>query len=205
VGFGYSAAGRYLHRSEVDVKNNVEIILRERGKIVARRESHNIWTQPGKTWLGRVMSYTYWSPDTWMENHRLRYMSFGIGGVLQGDAQAFVPPLSVDYPGTNQQTNRDDRVTSVERQILFNATDYYKQFDTVDLVSPYHIRFGVEILTTDINLTGTYLTVPLSEVALHNSLLTVTTPGADAMGYDVFDALPKSSLQDMTVFWTVRF
>lgn len=204
MGAGYGPSGGHLHRPEVDVKNNIEILLRERGKIVARRESHNIWTQPGKTWLGRVMSYTYWDPDVWMENHRLRYMSFGIGGIRQGDAQAFIPPLSVDYPGDNLQTNRDDRVTTLERQVLFTPISYYKQFDAVSLMSPYHIRFTVEIGVNDINLTGTYLSVPLSEVALHNSLLTTSTPGADAMGYDVFDTLPKSSLQDMTVYWTVR-
>lgn len=182
------------------MKNNVEIIVRERGKIVARRESHNIWTQEGKMWLGHLVSYSSMDPLLPAGNFRLRYMCFGIGGHLQNDAQAFIPPLSVDYPGTNAQNNRDDRVARLERPVSYDGTDWLRQFTSVDQLSLYSMRFTMYLAESDISY-GSYLSIPLSEVGLtykNDGMSTVV------VGYDVFDTIPKSYLQDVTVYWTVR-
>lgn len=186
------------------MKPNVEIIVRERGKLVTRRESHNIWTQSGKGWLARLVSFASFDPDVLAEDYRLRYMGFGIGSELQNNIEAFVPPLSTDYAGSNLQTNRDNRVSRLERPVLFNASDYYKQFDAVDLVTPYHIRFTVYVAPENINLSGAYLGVPISEVGLFLRGISLTSPSAAVMAYDAFEPIHKSYDQDMTVYWTLR-
>lgn len=186
------------------MKNNVEIEVRERGKVVARRESHNIWTQSGKSWLGHLVSYSSFSPDTFWGDLRLKYMGFGIGGVLQTSALANVPPLSVDYPGGATQTNLDDRVERLERHILVSPGSFFKQLGSVDLVSPYHLRLTVSLSADDLNLSGMYLSLPLSEVGLFPGGVDLNSSSERCLGYDVFDPVPKSLVQDMTVRWTLR-
>lgn len=183
------------------MKNNVEIVVRERGKIVARRESHNIWTQEGKLWLGHLASFASFDPLLPAGNFRIRYLGFGIGGHRQRDSQAFVPPLSVDYPGTNNQTNMDDRVSVLERPITYDGAVYFKELTTTEIVSPYSVKFSMSLGVSDLSY-GPYLSIPLSEIGLSYRSIGAATP---VIAYDVFDTISKSSLQEATVFWTVRF
>ena len=182
------------------MKNNVKIIVRERGKIVARRESHNIWTQEGKLWLGHLASFASFDPLLPAGNFRIRYMGFGVGGHRQTDHQAFVPPLSIDYPGSNVQDNMDDRVSMLERPVTYDGSVWMRELVSTDQLGPYSMMFTMWLDLADISF-GSYLNIPISEIGLSYKDIGMHTP---VIAYDVFDAISKSSLQDMTVFWTVR-
>jgi len=81
------------------VRANVHLILRERGKIVDRRESHNVVVDYGRVWLTRFISANLlgWPLDP----RSILYMGLGIGGYEQ-TMQALIaaPPLNPAYvPG----------------------------------------------------------------------------------------------------------
>lgn len=183
--------------------NNVDIVLRERGKIVARRSSHNIWCFGGKLLMGQLAAD--------LTNNRLRYLGLGIGGFRQTEVAASTPPLSVDYPGTNYQTNMEDSVPRLERPVRFTTSPdvWLKQFTTVSLTTTYTMCFTVSISTSEITL-GTYptppyyLAVPLSEVALFANGADVYSATNTVMAYDVFDPITKNQNQTMTIRWTLR-
>jgi hypothetical protein len=115
---------------DIDVKSNVEVVARERGKIVYRYENHNIFTDSGRDWLAHLISFqamppsgTYVSPCSGENNnyyhprHNLiRYMGFGMGGTKQVyPAAAFTtPPLSYYQPQSFSQTDTDPSVYSLE-------------------------------------------------------------------------------------------
>ena len=51
-------------KATVEVKNNLKLTVRERGKIVARREGHNIWVDLGREYLAGLISLAAIGPDT---------------------------------------------------------------------------------------------------------------------------------------------
>src|SRR3972149_4332718 len=92
----------------IEVKQNLHLVMRENGKIEARRDGHNIFVDLGREWLTELISYRSFSPDVTYRDDRVRYMGVGIGGTRQlALAVANVDPLLTIYPGTNAQTDTD--------------------------------------------------------------------------------------------------
>src|SRR5262249_2089466 len=67
----------------VQVRSNLELVFRDRGKIVARRVGHNIWLNLGREYLASLICYSSFSPLTPERNDRIAYMGLGIGGNRQ--------------------------------------------------------------------------------------------------------------------------
>jgi hypothetical protein len=100
----------------IEVKSNLILTLRERGKIVARRQGHNIWLNLGRNYLAGLIAYSNFTPLTPERDDRIRYMGLGIGGTRQNaPSVANNPPLSTSYPGTNLQTDTDPTIQGMER------------------------------------------------------------------------------------------
>ena len=78
-----SAKGGRRFVETVEVRNNLVLTARERGKIVARREGHNIWLNLGREYLASLIDYISFSPLTPERNDRIQYMGVGIGGTRQ--------------------------------------------------------------------------------------------------------------------------
>ena len=109
---------------DIQVKQNLHLVARERGKIVARRDGHNIFVDLGREWLSRLIAYQSYSPDVYQRDDRVRYMGFGIGGNRQ-----LALPTANSFPiggagnpyaasshtgiGANQQTDLDRTVTTL--------------------------------------------------------------------------------------------
>ena len=106
----------------IEVKQNIEIIARERGKIVARREGHNIWLNTGRGYLADLISLISYNPDNPLQDNRIKYMGLGIGGAQQLAVNAVAnPPLSTGYPGPNAQTDVDPDLIRLERPVRISG------------------------------------------------------------------------------------
>ena len=203
---------------DIEVKQNLKIIARERGKIVERREGHNIFLNLGREWLARLISYTSFSPLTPEDDNRIRYMGFGIGGSRQlAPGTANVSPLVDGYPGTNGQTDTDPTVTTLERPVRISGSSvtypglagdiWLGQVQPVTSAShgtAWEVTF-VRLFTQEELSYLPYLTVPLSEIMLFTN---AADPGyylGTGMAYDTFDTLSKTVAFELQVEWTIRF
>lgn len=125
-------------RENIEVRSNLKLTVRERGKIVAHREGHNIWLRLGAEWLTGLVQYgamsipAYWGtssdssaqtqPLTSWAGAGIRGIGVGIGGTQQ--LVATIPAdLATAYPGTNVQTDTDPTVVALERPVRVNNAD----------------------------------------------------------------------------------
>lgn len=205
------------------VKNNLIITIRnDRGKKVGTREGHNIWLDTGRIWHATRMGYSDYSPLTEENVNAIRYMGFGIGGTRQialGVANALpLGTVSGSYPGTNNQTDIDSTVETLERPVrITGGTSTYPGntgTDTwlVQVQAPTHptptrTTFKAIITETDVSY-GPYLVVPLSEVMLflHSSNpLWIHTAFNQGIAYDTFETISKTNKLQFEVDWTLVF
>lgn len=183
-------------------KNNLCIVARERGKIVALRETHNIWVNTGRTFLSALMSYT--DGTTPERDDRVLYMGFGVGGDKQEAASAETSPITDYYPGTNVQSCLDPYVTTLERPVLCSTGVWLKQIEAVDHPTIFSTRYTCSITTSEIN-DALYPKVPLAEIGLFTSAADPAEPDNDLIAYATFEAVEKTDLFSFEVYWSVRF
>lgn len=206
-------------KETVKVRNNLRIVARERGKIIARRDGHNIWLDLGREYLASLISYASYGPDTPERNDRIKYMGFGIGGTRQvAPGVANASPLVSAYPGSNAQTDLDPTVTTLERPVRISGSTTipsspYSGSDvwlgTIQAPpihsTPSQVTFRRLFLQTEISYSS-YTTVPLSEVMLFTSAASPTgQPFNTGVAYDTFDSISKTGAFDFEVEWSVRF
>jgi hypothetical protein len=203
----------------VPIKNNLKLTARERGKIVARREGHNIWLDLGSEYLAKLISLLSYGPDIPEEDHRIKYMGLGIGGNRQvAPGVSNTPPMSVAYPGTNAQTDTDPTIIRLERPVRISGTttgptDPYSPGDvwlgTIQAppvhTAPNQVTFYRLFGQTEVSYSS-FLSVPLSEIMLFTSAaIPIGQPHNTGVAYDTFDTLSKTGAFELEVEWTVRF
>ncbi len=208
--------GFFRKADVIEVKNNLRLTVRERGKIVARREGHNIWLNLGREYLASLIDYTSFSPLTTERDDRIQYMGVGIGGTQQlALTTANAPPLSTSYPGTNNQTDTDPTVTLLERAVRISGSsmaypgsggDVWLGQVTAPAVhtTATEVTFSRVFGSTDVSYSP-FLVVPLSEIALFTSAANPSVYNNTAVAYDTFDTLSKTNAFQLEVQWTVRF
>jgi len=200
---------------DIEVTQNLKITARERGKIVARREGHNIFLNLGREWLARLIAYSSFSPLTPEDDNRVRYMGFGIGGTRQvAPGVANVAPVVTAYPGTNAQTDVDPTVLRLERPVrISGSSSTYPGLAGDVWLGAYQIPVThttatettfIRVFTQEEVSYAPFLSVPLSEIMLF-------TNGADpgsalntGIAYDTFDTLSKTLAFELQVEWTLR-
>lgn len=217
----------------MEVKSNLVITIRERGKIVGRREGHNIWLHVGRVFLAKVMSLSAWSSYPGIPDARIRYMGFGIGSD-KASSGSYVGTLGTDYPGTNvynDQTPQQDRIerpvriawsgsptapTGTYPNLVYPASDVFLKEVEPQTVEPVATSrtFRASFADTDFNGTsaspGDYWSVPISEIGLYLNIGTTnpyqSLPYRQGIaGYDSFDPFNKTQYFGFDVVWTVRF
>lgn len=200
----------------IQVKSNLRITVRERGKIIARRQGHNIWLNLGRGYLASLVCYSSFSPLTTERDDRVRYMGFGIGGTSQNALTiANSPPLVPPYAGSNAQTDTDPTVTVLERPVRVSGgsssfpyvnTDVWLAQVQAPVSHPTATQAMFERVlgSTDISY-APFLSVPLSEVALFTNAANPNVYNNPAIAYDTFDTLSKTSAFSLEVDWTLRF
>lgn len=206
----------------VEVRNNLRLVVRERGKIVTRRDGHNIWLNLGREYLASLIAYSSYTgtfpsaagvPE---RNDRIQYMGLGIGGTRQvAIATANASPLVGAYPGTNIQTDTDPTVTTLERPVRISggSTAYPGSAGDIWLgqvqapaahSTATEVTFSRLFSSTDISYSP-FLTVPLSEVMLFTSAASPSVYNNTGVAYDTFDTLSKTNAFSLEIDWTVRF
>lgn len=200
----------------IEVKSNLHITVRERGKVVARRSGHNIWLNLGREFLAQVMSYSSFSPLTPERNDRVRYMGFGIGGTQQAMiALANAAPLSPAYAGANAQTDTDPTITTLERPVrLSGSSDPYPGLGGDVWVGqiqapPVHVtttQVTYSRLFTELEVSyNPFLVVPLSEIMLFTNNANPNVYNNTGIAYDTFDPISKTAAVEFEGVWNVRF
>lgn len=200
---------------KIEVRTNLKITARERGKIVARREGHNIWLDLGGEYIAQLLSYAAFGPDTPVRDDRIKYMGLGIGGTRQlALPVANSAPLSLGYPGSNIQTDTDPTVTVLERPVRLTGgssvppyvgTDVWLGRVTAPPVFPTarSVTFSRLFMQTEISY-APYVTVPLSEIMLFTAAANINAYNNTGVAYDTFDTLSKTGAFDLEVDWTLR-
>jgi len=202
--------------TDIEVKYNLQLTTRERGKLVDQRDVHNIFLDLGREWLAQLVSYQSLSPDVPFRNDRVRYMGFGIGGNRQlALAQANNPPINPPYSGPNTQTDTDPLITTMERPVrISGSTTAYPGIagdQWVGLVGsadpltvPTQVTFRRLFTLSEISY-GPYTSVPISEVGLFTSAADPNNHQNTMIAYDTFDTISKTSAFELEVVWTLRF
>lgn len=206
--------GRLHLVDDIEVKQNLVITARERGKIVTRRVGHNIWLNLGREWLAKLIAYQTLSPDVPEEDYRIKYMGFGIGGTRQLITPV-TAPVGTAYPGTNAQTDTDPTVTTLERPVRISgssattpglAGDIWIGTVQAPVTHSLPTETTFSRLFTQLEISyNPFLSVPLSEVGL---FVASSDPGNFAnpmVAYDTFDTISKTSAFELEVQWTIRF
>lgn len=199
----------------IPVRSNILIIARERGKIVARREGHNIFLDYGREWLSKLIAYLSFSPDVYETNERIRYMGFGIGGTRQIAPEfANTAPLDDYGPvGAFSQTDTDPTVTRLERPVRVSGGSgpatlpgdvWIGQVQPVAHPTSTSTLFRRLFIDTEVSYPP-YVSVPLSEIGLFLSSADTNFKQNSIVAYDTFDTLSKTTAFELEVSWTLRF
>jgi hypothetical protein len=211
--------------------NNVFITARDRGKIVARREGHNVFVQRGHQWLAEVVSCLSFAPETPERNDRLRYMQYGIGGKLQSwQVLADAPPFSVSYPAgsdPNATTGYSyDKtyptyplISTLERPVRVSGGALPYPGDPTDVwlvdapklyathPSRYETAIHSRLIGSDGDVVyGGFTSMPLSEMGLLTNEVGVglATAFSPVMAYYTFDTILMSPTMDIETIWTLK-
>lgn len=201
----------------IEVRQNLSIVARERGKIVARREGHNIWLDLGNEYLAEVIALSAINPaDVPERDDRIKYMGLGIGGTSQKQlSDANSAPISPPYTGTNVQTDDDPTVTTLERPVRLSGSDASYPGIAGDawigavqapVTHPLPNQTTFRRLFTQSEISyGSFLSVPLSEVGLFTSASDPENYQNLMVAYDTFDTISKTSAVELEVIWTIKF
>ena len=199
---------------DIEVKQNLSIIARERGKIVERRDGHNIWLDLGREWLSTLIGYATLGPDVPEEDDRIKYMGVGIGGTQQlAPATANNPPISPPYTGSNIQVDTDPTLTVLERPVRISGGSGVPAAGDAWIGSvQYPVTHNSGTSATFVRLfTGSevsytpFLSVPLSEIGLYTADADPESNSNNIIAYDTFDTISKTSAVEIEVVWTIRF
>lgn len=196
-----------LIKDYIEAKSNIEILIRERGKLVGRRDTHNIFPTIGGVWLAQLIC-----GET---TNYINQMGLGIGGSKQNNSIADDHPLSTSYPtpGAHSQTDIDMGVTMLERPICITSTSlpitpgediWLKTVATPTHPIPTRTRFVCVLTELDVSFSP-FSIVPISEVGLFTSEKNPFIRTNTLVAYDTFAPIPKTTALELEIRWTVIF
>lgn len=201
----------------IQVKSNLILTVRERGKRVQIVKGHNIWLNLGREYLASLICYSSFTPLTPERDDRIQYMGLGIGGTQQLSlTTANSAPITPPYAGTNSQTDTDPTVIGLERPVrISGASDSYPYPDPSNIwlgqvqapvvhTTATQSVFRRLFSTSDVSY-APFLSVPLSEIALFTAAASPGVYNNNAIAYDTFDTISKTSAFSLEVDWTIRF
>lgn len=197
--------------------SNVRIEVRERGKLVTVRESHNVFTNTGRVWQARLYGSSDFSvdPPTPLERARPKFVSLGCGGVLQTDSRFSRRQVEVQTV-----THLEDPVPyykSGETNIYLKRVYDQSTSNTLFFPTAYRPSFVVDFAEGEIAFEGNTAytsnqvvntVVPVSEVGLHLSSATVSPVdplAANALiAYNLQEPIPVTPSNSFRVIWELR-
>jgi hypothetical protein len=201
---------------DIEVKQNLRIIARERGKLVTERIGHNIFLDLGREWLAHLISLASIGPDVPERDDRVKYIALGIGGTRQlALAHANTAPYGTIYGGTNLQTDTDAGITTLERPVRISGSEQVypgiagDQWVGTVQAPPEHatateVTYRRLFGPLDISY-GSFASVPVSEVGLLTNAADPENYLNTLIAYDTFDTISKTGALELEVIWTLKF
>lgn len=183
----------------VEVKGWVNLVMRERGKIVAKRDGHNIWTNTGREFLAMLMSLQT-APTTSFRNDRVGYIGVGTGSQPE-DAGVLSLVQPVEY-ATNLFLAQLDIPPTFPLLPTRTTVRYHRLFTENELT----IGPGTEVNISELGLftNGNPNAVPAYNPGTRD--LTIASAGAQApVAYKTFDPVTKKDSLQLEVSWEIRF
>jgi len=188
--------------ADIAVRSNMSVTMRERGKLVDRREGHNVFTITGRNLLSKLLSWQtpLTTNDVPYTQRRVRWMGVGIGTQLE-------------------VTN----VSSLNQATLATATDYLVPIQSVEFPTSTSVRFIREFATGEITVlsptpvvvteAGLFADVdlasgPPTEDAPFSGGRTTLDPSVTTnppIAYKAFDGMTKTRDFTMEIHWELRF
>lgn len=204
----------------IDVSWNIEILAtRKHGSVeLWHQRTHNIVVDTGRQFFCEAITAAAFAGAgfTREQDTVIRYIGFGIGGAMQDNPAAAGAPYSVDYPGTNTQTDSDVTVAALERPVRVTAAPLWMNEVSTPGTFPTatSVTYIASFASSDLSYGG-YTAPPLSEIALFKSSADPAEPnggsgaypgsGGHIVAYDTFTPFPKSAIFGFEVRWTLRF
>lgn len=187
----------------VVIEGFVSLVMRERGKIVARREGKNIWTLAGREHLARHMSYASYSPDTPARNDRIRYIGFGIGSQEEvSTVTRLTSPVAYDVGGTFLAELAIPTYPFQSSVTTFGGSvQYTREFSETELSTAGSITLTEIGIFTD----GSPTSAPIPYTPGTRDRTLVNAGSQAPNGYKSFEALKKTQNFVLQVAYEVRF
>lgn len=172
---------------------NFEIWASDSGGLVpgSYRRGHNVFTDVGLEWLARATVWSSLSPDTAVDERRLRWLGLGSGAqYAHRGVSALVTPLTIT-------TGPDEyiRVLGTRSEPTNNAQRFVTVFTGASADFDHH---GASVVVSEAAL---YADV-------HDGVGTILDPSQASsvpVAYIVFDPVTKLQAQDLTITWELRF
>ncbi len=219
----------------VEAKVNVRLVARERGKIVARREGHNVWVNFGREYLAKTISPADGAFLVAYNPSFVRYIGLGIGGDSQmASLDAVYPTLASHYPGQNTFDDTALTTNMLERPVKVTGTAGVGSSPGVWMSSVTapptfggspitKVTFDTLFGNTDFNLGGSYPSIPLSEIGLFLASEVASRTSQEVydygdppgylnsstrqklLAYNTFDPISKTVSVSFEIFWEIQF
>jgi hypothetical protein len=186
---------------DIGLEANVELFMRERGKLVATRRGHNVFTVTGRNLLSKLIA---WSAVAGMDvpftHRRARWIGVGIGTQLEvATVSALSQPVIVSSPGV-----------------------YLAALQSAEFPTATSVRFIKEFGTSEITVGGLPITITeaglFADVSPGASGATedqAWTPGGTTLDptsgtnppicYKTFEGLTKTGDFTLEIRWEFRF
>lgn len=185
-----SNGANMLIKQNLELKSNITIEVRERGKLIQKYEDHNTFLNYGRAWVLDLISYatsgysnTQIPVSPVSSDRRIRYIGFGIGGT----GQVASIPAGVDsfYPDliSGTHTDTDPTITELERPVAVTISGWpgsptfvwekeITHANTTWNTSPWYVEYEASFGVNDITLSGApgpFSYVPISEIGLYEN------------------------------------
>jgi hypothetical protein len=187
---------------DIAIHSNVEIYLRERGKVIETRDGHNVFTITGRNLLSKLISWsTISSTDIPFTNRRVRWVGLGRGSQLEVTT-----------------------VVGLNDPVLAASPDkYLVPVSLVEFPTSTSVRFVKEFLTSEVNLVGAPVTImeaglfadvnpgtnnSVEDVGYSGPSTTTMNPAVGTnplIAYKAFDGITKTVDFTLEIRWEFRF
>lgn len=185
-------------RSVVEVTGWVDIVLRERGKIVATRHAKNVWTNTGREYLSQLMSLQI--GGTTYRNDAVAYFGAGTGMQLEEPGVTkLVTPIEYD-----QGLFLAD-IQSINFPLYpVRTTVAYKRVYAENEISMVP---GVTVMVSEFGLytNGDPSNLPVAYAFNTRNRSYDVSKDAAPVAYKTFEPVGKTPAMQLEVSWEIRF
>lgn len=184
-------------RDGINIHCNVSITLRERGKLITRREGHNVWTTTGREYDCLLKAYNPLNGLPYRSD-RIDYIGLGNGAQMETVAVTkLVSPVTVDGNRFLVQLDRNRIIFPLPVKTAVRFTRVYLEEE-----------LSLNGDTVDITEAGLFTDGDPAQGFLQGSRADVVdiihADFQSPVAYHSFDPIPKTANTELEVAWELR-